>query len=73
MKMIIFHLMTSGAKVVDLRSNAIEKNYWGMKRAIRYFLFFLAIVLLELMPIICKKKSPFSQNLAFGDLWGPQY
>ena len=30
-----FHLMTSGAKTVDLRSNRIEKRYWGIKRAIQ--------------------------------------
>ena len=37
-KTIIFHLMTSGAKTVDRRSNLIEKLYRGMKRA-AHFLF----------------------------------
>ena len=36
-KTIIFHLMTSGAKTVNLRSNLIETRYWGMERAIHCF------------------------------------
>ena len=34
-KTITFHLMTSGAKTVYLRSNLIEKRYRGMKRALQ--------------------------------------
>ena len=50
------HLMTSGAKTVDLTSNLIEKRYWGMKRAIQcFFEFFLAIILLELIAIVCEE------------------
>ena len=30
-KTIIFHLMTSGAKTTDLRSNVIEKRYRGIR------------------------------------------
>ena len=36
-KTIIFSLMTSGAKTIDLRSNLSEKRYWGLKRATRCF------------------------------------
>ena len=41
-KTIIFRLMTSGANIVDHRSNLIENHYLGMKRALQCFLFFLA-------------------------------
>ena len=37
-KTIIFHLMTSGAKTIDLRSNMIEKRYPGVRRVPRCFL-----------------------------------
>ena len=37
MKMIIFHLMTSGAKVVDLRSNPIEKKLLGHEESYQMF------------------------------------
>ena len=41
--------MTSEAKTVDSRSNLIGKRCWYMKRAMQcFFLFFLAIILLEL-------------------------
>ena len=44
-KTIIFHLVTSRAKTVDLGSNLINKYSWGMKRAIRcIFEFFLAVI-----------------------------
>ena len=36
-KTIFLHLMPSGAKTIDLRSNLIEKRYRGMKRAPKYF------------------------------------
>ena len=38
---IIFHLMTSGAKTVDLRSNLFEKCSWGMEIAIQCFFYIL--------------------------------
>ena len=64
-----FYLMTSGAKIIGLRSNLIEKLYRGMKRVLQcFFEFFLAIILLEIIMIVCGK-SLFSQNLKFGDLW----
>ena len=32
-----FHLMTSVAKTIDIRSNLVEKRYRGMRRALQYF------------------------------------
>ena len=66
-KKIIFHLMTSGAIAVVRRSNPIKKRYWSMKRAVRFFIFFLVIILLELKRLFAKK-SLFSLRL---DLWWP--
>ena len=40
-KMAIFHLMTSGAKTIDLRSNLIEKRYRVMIRASKCFFLIL--------------------------------
>ena len=61
-KTIIFHLMTSGTKTVDLRSNLIENAIGAWKEISNvFFLFFLAIILWELIAIVCK-------NLTVGDL-----
>ena len=64
--------MTSGAKTVDPRSNLIGKHYWGLKRAIQcFFEFFLAIILLELIAIVCEKNRHFPKKLPLvtsGDL-----
>ena len=69
----VFHLMGSGAKPTDLRSNMIEKRYRGIRRAPHFFFeFFLAIILFEIIAIVCEK-IVFFPNLAFGDLWLPQY
>ena len=49
--------MTSGAKIIDIRSNLSEKCYRGMKRATQYFFFefLLAIILIEIIANICEK------------------
>ena len=54
---IIFHLMTSGAKTIDLRPNLIAKRNWDMRRASKcfFFEFFLTIILLEILAIVCEK------------------
>ena len=48
-KTTIFHLMTSGAKIIDIRSNLIEERSRGIRRASQHFFFelFLAIKLLR--------------------------
>ena len=38
-KTVTFHLLTSGAKTIELRSNLIEVPYRGMKRAPQCFFF----------------------------------
>ena len=38
-----------------------------------FFEFSPAIILLEIIAIVCEKKSLFSRNLIFGDLWWPKY
>ena len=52
-----FHLMTSGAKTIGLRSN-LTKNVngaWGELLNVFFFEFFLAITLLEIIAIVCEK------------------
>ena len=52
-----------------------RKNVLGHEEASpvpTFFEFFLAIILLEIKAIVCKKNRFFSQNLTFGDQ-GPQY
>ena len=64
----IFHLMTPGAITIDLSSNLIAKCYRGMRRAPKcFFQFFLAIVLSEIIAIVCEKVAIFSKV----DLWWP--
>ena len=68
-----FHSMTSGAKTIDLWSNLIRKiiGAWG-ELPNAFFEFLLAIILLDIITIVCEK-SLFSRNLTLGDLWWPQY
>ena len=61
-KMAIFHVMNSEAKIIDLRSNLIKKvsGAWGdLPNA--FFEFFLAIILLEIIAIVCEKIAIFSK------------
>ena len=52
--------MTSGAKLLTLWSNVIEKHYRGMRRAPQCsFEFFLAYIPLEVRTIICEKNRYF--------------
>ena len=54
-KTIIFHLMTSEARNVDLMSNLIYKRYRDMNKALqRFFIFFLTIKLLEMVAVVCE-------------------
>ena len=70
----IFPLMTSGANPIDLISDLIEKRCRGLRQTRQCFFFemFLAIIFLEIIAIVCEKKSLFSQNLTFGDPQGWQ-
>ena len=62
LKTIIFHLMTSTAKTVDLMSNLIEKPCRSIERAFQYlFLFFRAITVLEKIAIVGEKIAIFSK------------
>ena len=67
-KMTIFHVMNSEAKIIDLRSNLIKKasGAWGVLPN-AFFEFFLAIILLEIIAIVCEKIAIFSKF----DLWLP--
>ena len=66
-KTIIFNWATSGATTIESRSNLIEKSYRSMKRTPQsFFESFLAIILLEIITIVCKK-TIFSKF----DLWWP--
>ena len=77
--------MTSGAKIVDLRLNLIDKLYQvlpllltaagrlsdarGIKRALQSFFFLNSSYHVFGDYSDCLRKSLFSQNLTFGDVW----
>ena len=70
LKTINIHLMTSGAKIVDLRLNLIDKlsqvlpllltaagrlsDARGIKRDLQSFFLILLIMLLKIIAIVCK-------------------
>ena len=67
-KTISFHLMTTGPKTVDFMSN-LSETLPGHVESLQYsFEFFLAVILLELIVIICKKKCVLKILLTSGDL-----
>ena len=62
-----FHLMTAGAKTVDIRSNLIKKRYRVMKRAFQYFSLIFPSCETVGENSDCLQKSGFSQ-MNSGDL-----
>ena len=60
MKIIIFHLMTSGAKTIDL-GQIWSKIVTGTEESspMFFFEFFQAIIVLEITAIVCKKNRHF--------------
>ena len=63
-------------RTIELRSNLIEKRYWGMNEQTyqMIFLFLLAIILLEILANVCEKSlTTFFLNSTFAAIVWPQY